>query len=70
MASLSTCHLGLWLGWQILLNLVKLHHNRCADSGLVSPTQNTAPSECSKVFVHVCACGAVCGDVCACGAGT
>ena len=22
MASLSTCHLGLWLGWQILLNLV------------------------------------------------
>ena len=25
MASLSTCHLGLWLGWQILLNLVKRH---------------------------------------------
>ena len=24
MASLSTCHLGLWLGWQILLNLVKI----------------------------------------------
>ena len=24
MASLSTFHLGLWLGWQILLNLVKL----------------------------------------------
>ena len=23
MAFLSTCHLGLWLGWQILLNLVK-----------------------------------------------
>ena len=23
MASLSTCHLDLWLGWQILLNLVK-----------------------------------------------
>ena len=23
MASLSTCQLGLWLGWQILLNLVK-----------------------------------------------
>ena len=23
MASLSTCHLGLWHGWQILLNLVK-----------------------------------------------
>ena len=22
MASLSTCHLGLWLGWQILLNTV------------------------------------------------
>ena len=21
MASLSTCHLGLWIGWQILLNL-------------------------------------------------
>ena len=26
MASLSTCHLGLWLGWQILLNLVKSPH--------------------------------------------
>ena len=24
MASLSTCHLGLWLGWQILLNLVRM----------------------------------------------
>ena len=23
MASLSICHLGLWLRWQILLNLVK-----------------------------------------------
>ena len=23
MASLSTCHLGLWLGWQILLNYAK-----------------------------------------------
>ena len=22
MASLSTCHLGLWLGWQLLLNLL------------------------------------------------
>ena len=22
MASLSTCHLGLWRGWQILLNLL------------------------------------------------
>ena len=28
MASLSTCHLGLWLGWQILLNLVKLAADR------------------------------------------
>ena len=27
MASLSTCHLGLWLGWQILLNLVKSNYN-------------------------------------------
>ena len=25
MASLSTCYLGVWLGWQILLNLVKLY---------------------------------------------
>ena len=25
MASLSTCHLGLWLGWQILLNLERCH---------------------------------------------
>ena len=23
MASLSTCHLGLWLGWQILVNLLQ-----------------------------------------------
>ena len=33
MASLSTCHLGLWLGWQILLNLFKSclsHHCHCA----------------------------------------
>ena len=29
MASLSTCHLGLWLGWQILLNLVKYAFDRC-----------------------------------------
>ena len=27
MASLSTCHLGLWLGWQILLNLVKVAYS-------------------------------------------
>ena len=27
MASLSTCHLGLWLGWQLLLNLVKRRNN-------------------------------------------
>ena len=26
MDSLSTCHLGLWLGWQLLLNLVKDVH--------------------------------------------
>ena len=26
MASLSTCHLGLWPGWQILLNLVNVPH--------------------------------------------
>ena len=25
MASLSTCHLGLWLGWQILLNYIQLN---------------------------------------------
>ena len=24
MASLSTCHLGLWLGWQILLNNIQI----------------------------------------------
>ena len=28
MASLSNCHLGLWLGWQILLNLVKCAYMR------------------------------------------
>ena len=28
MASLSTCHLGLWLGWQILLNLVNATYIR------------------------------------------
>ena len=26
MVSLSTCHLGVWIGWQILLNLVKSKH--------------------------------------------
>ena len=37
MASLSTCHLSLWLGWQILLNLVKkkLTYNQlCLLSGI------------------------------------
>ena len=37
MASLSTCHLGLWLGWQILLNLVKsclLHSISSGRSGM------------------------------------
>ena len=34
MASLSTCHLGLWLGWQILLNLVK---QGCSVLRTVSP---------------------------------
>ena len=28
MASLSTCHLSLWLGWQMLVNLVK-HLSLC-----------------------------------------
>ena len=31
MASLSTCHLGLWLGWQFLLNLVKLLCGHCVE---------------------------------------
>ena len=35
MASLSTCHLGLWLGWQILLNLVK-----CTSSGFYAHTKS------------------------------
>ena len=33
MASLSTCHLGLWLGWQILLNLVKRFPTICNTRG-------------------------------------
>ena len=38
MASLSTCHLGLWLGWQILLNLVLLniYIDICANSQHIS----------------------------------
>ena len=36
MASLSTCHLGLWLGWQILLNLVKLHDGHLCDTSVSS----------------------------------
>ena len=32
MASLSTCHLGLWLGWQILLNL-KSDEIKCPGGG-------------------------------------
>ena len=47
MASLSTCHLGLWLGWQILLNLVKdtsREREACTDpcvTGLGSHTDTT-----------------------------
>ena len=35
MASLSTCHLGLWLGWQILLKIIYengLYHHACKAS--------------------------------------
>ena len=44
MASLSTCHLGLWLGWQILLNLVKLQ--------LKSVMQNEETQNCWGVGLH------------------
>ena len=39
MASLSTCHLGLWLGWQILLNLVKRSVRRGGDVGFLVSQQ-------------------------------
>ena len=42
MASLSTCHLGLWLGWQILLNLVK-------SSWSSSPSSTSSPSPSSML---------------------
>ena len=39
MASLSTCHLGVWLGWQILLNeymaMFNQMYNRCSRRTLV-----------------------------------
>ena len=44
MASLSTCHLGLWLGWQILLNLVK---------NILFSSSNTFPS-CSITAISTC----------------
>ena len=46
MASLSTCHLGLWLGWQILLNLSPSH---C----LCSPrSHHTLPSPKPTALTH------------------
>ena len=48
MASLSTCHLGLWLGWQILLNLV-ISNCRiaidCVYHGLCAGTENWLAKE-------------------------
>ena len=41
MASLSTCHLGIWLGWQILLNLVKYFVPSGMSTLLVEQTTNT-----------------------------
>ena len=53
MASLCTCHLGLWLGWQILLNLVKtpmqrifrrhgVHYHKYADDIQLYASYNPA----------------------------
>ena len=50
MASLSTCHLGLWLGWQILLNLVKeqcrLDMKKYSFSQRVINEWNKLPNDC------------------------
>ena len=40
MASLSTCHLGLWLGWQILLNNWKQTANDCVNASSVNMFKN------------------------------
>ena len=49
MASLSTCHLGLWLGWQILLNLLTLDI-RFGDA----PVVNAAPATQGDVVTLPC----------------
>ena len=51
MASMSTCHLGLWLGWQILLNLVKREPGvRFAPRDEIWKLCRTAP----KTYLFVC----------------
>ena len=51
MASLSTCHLGLLLGWQILLNLVKsVLLKSCLDTLLKPITDIINATLCSGLF--------------------
>ena len=65
MASLSTCHLGLWLGWQILLNVLrpaKIAERKKADwfvrlRGLFTIAKATsfaAKFACTRKQEHVC----------------
>ena len=47
MASLSTCHLGLWLGWQILLNLDEQLYSKAKE------LQWENPEVCSKILLRL-----------------
>ena len=49
MASLATCHLGLWLGWQILLNQREPH----AAPELATIIREHRPAQMSKFNKHI-----------------
>ncbi|KAI0238436.1 hypothetical protein LSAT2_010849 [Lamellibrachia satsuma] len=48
MASLSTCHLGLWLGWQILLNLESSDSDTESDSEAIPVPDSVRDTEGSE----------------------
>ena len=54
MASLSTCHLGLWLGWQILLNLVKAACCSVLSSYSSGPEDESLEQTVPTVSLHSC----------------
>ena len=51
MASLSTCHLGLWFGWQILLNLVTFLQNCPLTLWILAPHEDLI-DVCLRSLIH------------------